>query len=276
DQDGQITLLEPAKVRAHLIEDAGLTAEQIERVRSGMRKVVNEGGGTGGRARIKGVEVAGKTGTAQNWTVREGRRVKDNHVWFVAFAPYDKPRFAVAVLVQGAKSGGGVAAPIAGKILEDALALPATAPDQETPLIYAMANATEASSAPAGSQASSEPGPGEQIEEQAKKPEPFVIAKLDPAPGNFQFIESIDFGRAIPAATSLGEDSETEGSAGQGRAQAQQASARAEPNIREDADEGGRVQNKERQPSAFQRFFSIFGGNKERKENKKPEPPPRR
>ncbi|MEX1110432.1 MAG: penicillin-binding transpeptidase domain-containing protein, partial [Chthoniobacterales bacterium] len=48
-------------------------------------------------------------GTAQFWR----GRVKDNHTWFIAFAPYDNPRYAVAVIVQGAQSGGGVAAPIA-------------------------------------------------------------------------------------------------------------------------------------------------------------------
>jgi penicillin-binding protein 2 len=77
--------------------------------------VVNRGGGTAASARIKNYEVAGKTGTAQFWR----GRVKDNHTWFIAFAPYEKPRYAVAVIVQGAQSGGGVAAPIAAKILSD-------------------------------------------------------------------------------------------------------------------------------------------------------------
>jgi penicillin-binding protein 2 len=80
-----------------------------------MWDAVNRGGGTGGRARIADHEVAGKTGTAQFW--RGGR--KDNHTWFVAFAPYDNPRYAVCVMVQGGNSGGSVAAPIAAKILAD-------------------------------------------------------------------------------------------------------------------------------------------------------------
>lgn len=113
-QDGTMIRQEPVKVRSNLIEN-GFTPEEIEKVRRGMWDVVNRGGGTAAAARIKNYEVAGKTGTAQFWR----GRVKDNHTWFVAFAPFEKPRYAVAVIVQGAQSGGGVAAPIAAKILSD-------------------------------------------------------------------------------------------------------------------------------------------------------------
>lgn len=113
-QDGTTVRQEPIKIRANLVE-SGFTPEEIEKVRRGMWDVVNRGGGTAASARIKNYEVAGKTGTAQFWR----GRVKDNHTWFIAFAPYDKPRYAVAVIVQGAHSGGGVAAPIAAKILSD-------------------------------------------------------------------------------------------------------------------------------------------------------------
>lgn len=113
-------LVAPAEpvVRADL-RAAGVTNEQIEQVRRGMWKVVQEAGGTGKRAQIKGMEVAGKTGTAQFW---RGNK-QDNHTWFITFAPYDDPQFAVCVMVQGAKSGGGVSAPIAQKIMEESFAL---------------------------------------------------------------------------------------------------------------------------------------------------------
>jgi penicillin-binding protein 2 len=94
-------------------------------VRRGMWKVVNEQGGTGGKARIKGVEVAGKTGTAQFKRKVGNELVKDNRVWFMCFAPYKQPKYVVVVMVEGAKSGGGVAAPIATKIMRGALALEA-------------------------------------------------------------------------------------------------------------------------------------------------------
>ncbi len=87
--------------------------EQIELARRGLWKVVNEDGGTGGRARIPGVQVAGKTGTAQAMT--DGKR--DTIAWFACFAPYDNPKYAIAVMVQGGDGGGAVAAPIATRIL---------------------------------------------------------------------------------------------------------------------------------------------------------------
>jgi penicillin-binding protein 2 len=244
-QDGQITLQEPARVRASLPNDAGLAPEQIERVREGMRKVVNEGGGTGRRAGVKGFEVAGKTGTAQNWSVRDGKSIKDNHVWFVAFAPFDNPQYAVAVLVQGAHAGGVVAAPIAGKILEDTFALP-----------------------PLDAPAEEEPAEGE-----VPRAKPVLVAALEPAAGNFQFIRSMDFGRAVPAATSSGEDPETSSDAE--TLAAQQAERPADPDIRADADERGRVKNRERKPSGLQKFFNFLGG-KDRKEKKRPSQAPRR
>lgn len=137
-QDGEILLQEPAKVRADLKTDGGMTEAQIENVRRGMWKVVNEGGGTGSRARFKNIEVAGKTGTAQYF--RDGG-VKDNIAWFIAFAPYENPRYAICVMVQGGEAGGQVAAPIAGKILEEAFKLDeAEEPYQVTPLPPAQGN----------------------------------------------------------------------------------------------------------------------------------------
>jgi penicillin-binding protein 2 len=98
--------------------------EDLELVRRGMWKVVNDPGGTAKTARIKGVEVAGKTGTAQNWRINdEKERVEDNHTLFISFAPYLNPKFAICVIVQGGKSGGGCAAPVAHRILEQSLAL---------------------------------------------------------------------------------------------------------------------------------------------------------
>jgi penicillin-binding protein 2 len=227
-QDGTVLLQEPSKVRSNLVTEGGLTPEQIEKVRNGMRRVVNEAGGTAGRARIKGMEVAGKTGTAQ--FMRSG--VKDNHTWFIAFAPYDKPKYAVCVIVQGGKSGGGVAAPIAAEILEKSFAL------------------------------DKEPAEGEE-----KKPA--ELAWLDPAKGNFNAVESVDFDRDIPAATTIAADEETGGAAS--ASQGSQENRPEAPNVRDDADAGGRVKNKERKPSAIDKFFNIFrGGNKDKKEKSKP------
>ncbi len=82
----------------------------IELVRKGLWKVVNEDGGTGGRARLKDWVVAGKTGTAQ----ATDRGQEENVAWFTCFAPFDHPKYVVAVMVQGASGHGGeVAGPIA-------------------------------------------------------------------------------------------------------------------------------------------------------------------
>jgi penicillin-binding protein 2 len=108
-----------AKIRGDLMRDDALSKDQIEIVRKGMFNVVNAPDGTGQKGAVPGVQVAGKTGTAQFW--RNG--VKDNHVWFLAFAPYDHPKIALAIMVEGGKSGGDVAAPIAAEIIQKILAL---------------------------------------------------------------------------------------------------------------------------------------------------------
>jgi penicillin-binding protein 2 len=113
-RDGSVIRQEPVRVRSSLLEH-GFTIEGLDTVRKGLWDVVNRGGGTAPGARIKNYTVAGKTGTAQFWR----RGIPDNHVWFISFAPYDKPRYAVCVMVNGGASGGGVAAPIASKILAD-------------------------------------------------------------------------------------------------------------------------------------------------------------
>ena len=77
----------------------------------GMERVVTEAGGTARRARIDSVEVCGKTGTAQN---PHG----EDHSIFIAFAPKDNPKIAIAVFVENAGFGGTWAAPIASLMIE--------------------------------------------------------------------------------------------------------------------------------------------------------------
>jgi penicillin-binding protein 2 len=107
-------------------EPIGLDPAAIARIRTALAGVVNAPGGTGRRARLPDVEVAGKTGTTQ---VVSLDLVKDlepeevpvryrDHALFGAFAPAENPEIAVAVLVEHAGSGGGtVAAPIARAVL---------------------------------------------------------------------------------------------------------------------------------------------------------------
>jgi cell division protein FtsI/penicillin-binding protein 2 len=75
--------------------------------------------GTGTAAAIPGVEVAGKTGTAE--LRPNSSDPKDADAWFVAFAPAQDPRIAVAVMLVGAGFGGTTAAPVAREVLQAAL-----------------------------------------------------------------------------------------------------------------------------------------------------------
>ncbi|MEY2487182.1 MAG: penicillin-binding protein 2 [Verrucomicrobiota bacterium] len=116
DEQGKPVNFAP-RVRADLRGE--LSQADIDLVRKGLWKVVNEEGGTGGRARLKDVVVAGKTGTAQ----ATDRGHEENVAWFACFAPFDHPKYVVAVMVQGASGHGGeVAGPIATRILERTLA----------------------------------------------------------------------------------------------------------------------------------------------------------
>jgi penicillin-binding protein 2 len=119
-------------VRPHLARDAaaagldvtpqplGIHPETIAAVKEGMRGVVD--GGTGWRAHMSSVEICGKTGSAQ--VVARSRLEKTPgahellpHGWFLAFAPADHPKIALAVLVEHGGSGGAAAAPVARQIL---------------------------------------------------------------------------------------------------------------------------------------------------------------
>lgn len=100
-----------------------LNPDNLQAIRDGLWLVVN-GAGTGGRARISGYDVSGKTGTAQVISTKgaraaAGRTARDlrDHGWFVFFAPRDDPRIAGAIFVEHAEHGSN-AAPIAKQAME--------------------------------------------------------------------------------------------------------------------------------------------------------------
>ncbi|GJL77722.1 MAG: penicillin-binding protein 2 [Nitrospinaceae bacterium] len=101
--------------------------EYLELVKKALLGVVNEPRGTGRRSRLKDIQVSGKTGTAQVVKLKVTEDIEDedkipyhfrDHAWFVAFAPYEKPEIAVAVLVEHGGHGGASAAPVAKKVME--------------------------------------------------------------------------------------------------------------------------------------------------------------
>lgn len=89
----------------------------FESVIDGMEDVVKVG--TGRIAQLPGIAVCGKTGTAENYGIINGQRVKlDNHSIFICFAPKDHPRIAIAAVVQNSGYGATWAAPIASLMME--------------------------------------------------------------------------------------------------------------------------------------------------------------
>ena len=99
----------------------GIKPESYRLVKEGLFAVVNEPHGTGGMARLSEIKVAGKTGSSQVVKLRDSKgevpyQFRD-HALFVAFAPYENPEVAVAVIVEHGEHGGSAAAPIAGRVL---------------------------------------------------------------------------------------------------------------------------------------------------------------
>jgi penicillin-binding protein 2 len=108
------------KVEPEPLTEINLAPDALAAVREGLWKVVNEIGGTGGRARIEGLDVCGKTGTVQviaqsGWKQKLPFKYED-HAWFASFAPRDDPQMVVVVFIEHGKGGGSNAAPLAREL----------------------------------------------------------------------------------------------------------------------------------------------------------------
>jgi penicillin-binding protein 2 len=125
--------------------DLAVPEPMLDAVRAGMFAVVNEGGGTAPRARLAGsVHLAGKTGSSQVRRVSRQQRESGTfdsknlpwefrpHALFVAYAPYEQPRYALSVVVEHGNAGGAAAAPLAKDIMTETLRRdPASRQDSE-------------------------------------------------------------------------------------------------------------------------------------------------
>jgi penicillin-binding protein 2 len=109
--DGTLAYSESSKMTGHV----DLSPVVWAFMRHALSGVVSEG--TGAAARIPGIPVAGKTGTAQSVANSDHRKGQD-HAWFASFAPADDPQVVVVVLVEGGGKGGQVAAPIARQVYQ--------------------------------------------------------------------------------------------------------------------------------------------------------------
>ena len=110
--DGRLLYSEPSQMSGYVDLSPAVWAF----LQRSLWGVVNDGG-TGAAARLPGIEVAGKTGTAQLVTNSDARRGQD-HAWFAAYAPAQDPQVVVVVLVERGGRGGQAAAPIARQILQ--------------------------------------------------------------------------------------------------------------------------------------------------------------
>ncbi|HPY96019.1 MAG TPA: penicillin-binding protein 2 [Candidatus Cloacimonadota bacterium] len=88
-----------------------VSIDHIKLLQDGLWQAVNGAGSTGGAARVPGVNVYGKTGSAEN------AHGTSTHAWFACYAKWEEPELAVVVFLENAGHGGSMAAPIAGKII---------------------------------------------------------------------------------------------------------------------------------------------------------------
>jgi len=108
------------------LRDLNINPKDLDLVRRAMVAVTQPGGTAVYASLGAPYKIAGKTGTAQVVAMKQGEkydakkvdeRLRD-HAWFIAYAPADKPKIALAVLVENGGHGGGTAAPIARKVLD--------------------------------------------------------------------------------------------------------------------------------------------------------------
>jgi penicillin-binding protein 2 len=125
---GQVQVVPPQELPRVNVKDP----KSWDVIIGGMVGVTNDPTGTGRRLQIGAqYKLAGKSGTAQVFTVGQNEKYKESevserlrdHALFIAYAPVENPKLAVAVLVENGRSGSGVAGPIARKVL-DAYLLP--------------------------------------------------------------------------------------------------------------------------------------------------------
>lgn len=147
----------------------GISPENFEFVKRALWSVVNEAG-TGGKARIVGYDVSGKTGTVQVVGYDRGANLaKSNkgkfgdHAWFVAFAPYEDPQLALAIFVEHGGHGADAAAPIA-KTIFTTYFRDHKIPPYPPPSFSKVSSRVPDSLEPAQTQSQSQPADGGQVD----------------------------------------------------------------------------------------------------------------
>jgi penicillin-binding protein 2 len=137
DSDGNVVKSIPPEI------SGGLPAskETLALVQEGLLEVVHGDRGTARRIRLKGINIAGKTGTAQVFSRKTGEKFDNealgrtlrDHAWFVSYAPAEAPKIAVCVIIEHGEHGSSAAAPVAGALIEQYLQKDLAAPDTIKP-----------------------------------------------------------------------------------------------------------------------------------------------
>ena len=125
DADGRIL----QRVDPEIGAEFRLKPSTISFLQEALKGVVKDPTGTGRAARLPGIEVSGKTGTAQVVRMpQDENKAKDesmvpyrfrDHAWFISYAPTESPEIVVAVLVEHGGHGGSAAAPLARQVMEE-------------------------------------------------------------------------------------------------------------------------------------------------------------
>ena len=119
--DNESSVIEISK---KVVKNLNLKNETVSLLHEAMLADVDDPDGSGRGARVRGMSIGGKTGTAEKkvptgkFHAKTGVRLfrMDHITWFVSFAPVESPRYAMVVMVESGSSGGKVCAPIAGRV----------------------------------------------------------------------------------------------------------------------------------------------------------------
>lgn len=121
----RVTDAQGNEVKRHLIREkmnAQVAPADFEMLRRGLVAVVNHSTGSAFHARIEqGISIAGKTGTAEIKLSHNAQALTRSHAWFAGYAPAERPRYAIAVLVEHGGTGGVVSAPLGIQLLNQML-----------------------------------------------------------------------------------------------------------------------------------------------------------
>jgi penicillin-binding protein 2 len=126
DSDGNIV----KSIESEITGGLPASKENLSLVQKGLLEVVQGDRGTARRIRIKGINIAGKTGTAQVFSRKAGEKFDNenlgrnlrDHAWFVSYAPAEDPKIAICVIIEHGEHGSSAAAPVAGALIQKYLA----------------------------------------------------------------------------------------------------------------------------------------------------------